>query len=196
MGNVSIGATAMTSDNLQFFLGATNSPNGQPNMSGPGQCTFTPPVADFKQPNGWFPNGDPSETTPNVTYMTCKYTSADIQQLMSTAGSKGIITQIITSSLNYIYVYNQDNFQGNKYLIPPQSNFIVPSCFNIKSISLYPYYGNSPTGTIFNGIMIEKFENSEYDPTCTFPIYNINWLLILIVLIIVIIIFNKKKCFG
>jgi hypothetical protein len=58
--------------------------------------------------------------------MTCKYKSSDIQQLISAAGSKGTITQIITSPLKYIYVYNQDNFKGNKYLIPPQSNFIVP----------------------------------------------------------------------
>jgi hypothetical protein len=129
----------------------------------------------------------------------CKYTSYDLKNLMDSAynlinatvqdkGSNGTLTQIVTGPSYYTYVYDQDHFKGNKYLILPSNNFIVPACFNIQSIATYPHVvkDHNITSDIVN--MKEHFDpNSSEEKNFQCP----NTIVIILVIIIILLLIQK-----
>jgi hypothetical protein len=66
---------------------------------------------------------------------SCSYLLKDLKNLLNNSGSTTKkIKQIYVGKGTRVIIYDQDNYQGNKYYLFPFDNFVVPPCFTIKSI--------------------------------------------------------------
>jgi hypothetical protein len=117
MGNYT-SCSLITTDNKTIKLGHSKDP------SGIGMCDYA--IAN-------------DTTSPYV----CNYTTSDLEKLLTASESTTTkIKQVIAGKGTTVYIYDQDNYTGNKYVVLPNSQIIVPPCFNIKSVKHIPSYGS------------------------------------------------------
>ena len=126
-------------------------------------------------------------TTDSNNINTCNYVNSDIQQMLANSGSTTkIIKQIVVSYGTIVYIYDQDYFTGNKYILYPGNNFIVPPCFTIKSIKQIPVKDPNDNTKLASSLY-SSFILPQIEPFNSVNIkYNYKIVVLLILLIIVI----------
>ncbi len=95
---------------------------------------------------------------------SCNYTSGDLQNLLNKSGSgTKKFKQIITGPSNAAVIYDQDNFTGNRYSIPPNSTVIIPPCFAVKSVKqqLFIMNGKVVPNPSAIGTTVEEFRVND-----------------------------------
>jgi hypothetical protein len=135
----------------------------------------------------------------NKDVNVCNYLENHLNSLYTEAGSSTKkIKQVVAGRGTTVYIYDQDNFSGNKYVVYPSTSIIVPPCFTIKSVKQYAMAdGKDPkkivTDLDITMIPIEQF-GSLNNCTSKFIVkknQDINYI-IFIIIIVLMIVYRKK----
>ena len=152
----------------------------------------------------WMLNGGTQIKTPNTiefgrSSLKTSYTLQQLKEELLKNKSTGKIKELYTGPSCYVYIYDKDNFQGNKLFIAPSNSFVIPNNFNLQSLKAYTVVDNKnqpiqPPAGVWTSpaqLPIDYFEsngvsviNNSYDYT--------NIVVIIIVLIILYLLLVKK----
>lgn len=128
---------------------------------------------------------------------TCNYTQSDINQLLTSSGSSTKkIKQVVAGIGTLVYIYDQDNFTGNKYIVYPNTTIIVPPCFTINSVKQKAFIMNNKLSSEINpaSVQIEAFDsvNSCSSKFIVKKNQDTNYIIFIIIAIIIIVYVYRK----
>ncbi len=132
---------------------------------------------------------------------TCNYKQSDLTQLLSSSGSStNKIKQVVAGAGTLVYIYDQDNYSGNKYIVYPNTTIIVPPCFTINSVKHKVFTSNNKINNEINPalISIEQFDsvNSCSSKFIVKRHINNNYVIFVVIIIIILMYIYRKKLFS
>ena len=133
---------------------------------------------------------------------TCNYTQNDLENLYNETGSTTKkIKQVVAGKATLVYIYDQDNYTGNKYIVYPETNVIVPPCFTVKSVKQVVYKNPNDVKKLADSVdyvslSIEGFRSvNNYDNFIVQRNTNNNYTMFVVIAIIILLYVYRKKIF-